>query len=117
MPSFHVVLQKRASQDLEDAYLYAAQRAPLTATSWVNRFHDALKTLQQDPKRCALAPENRKTKRAELREYLYGRRPNVFRAIYYIDGNTVRILRIWRAARHSLKRRELNDAMDDSPYE
>ncbi len=117
MPSYQVVLQKRASQDLEDAYLHAAQRAPLTAASWVNRFHKALKTLQHNPERCPLAPENRKTKRAELREYLYGRRPNVFRAIYYIDGDSVRILRIRRAARRSLTRQELNDAMDDSPDE
>ncbi len=117
MPSYQVVLQKRASQDLEDAYLHAAQRAPLTAASWVNRFHKALKTLQHNPERCPLAPENRKTKRAELREYLYGRRPNVFRAIYYIDGDSVRILRIRRAARRSLSLQELNDAMDDSPDE
>ena len=117
MPSYQVVLQKRASQDLEDACLYAAQRAPLTAASWVNRFHDAIKTLQHDPERCPLAPENRKIKRAELREYLYGRRPNVFRAIYYIDGSTVRILRIRRAARRSLTRRKLDYAMDDSPNE
>ena len=117
MPNHKVVLQKRASQDLEDAYLNAAKRAPLTAATWLNRFHNALKTLQQSPERCPRAPENRKTKRAELREFLYGRRPNVFRAVYYIDGNTVRILRIRRAARRSLTRRELNDAMDDSPDE
>ena len=117
MPNHQVVLQKRASQDLEDAYLYATERAPLTATTWLNRFHNALKTLQHTPERCPLAPENRKTNRAELRELLYGRRPNVFRAVYYIDGNTVRILGIRRAARRYLTRRELNDAMDDSPDE
>ena len=115
MPSHQVVLQKRASQDLEEAYLYAAKRAPLTAASWVNRFHTALRTLESNPERCPLTPENRRTQRAELREFLYGRRPNVFRAIYFIDGNVVRILRIRRAARRLLASQDIDNAIDDSP--
>ena len=84
-PVYRVVLRKKALQDLEGKYLYAASHAPQAAAAWLNRFYDALKTLENDPQRCPLAPEDRKTKRAELREFHYGRRPNVYRAIYTID--------------------------------
>lgn len=117
MPNHQIVLQTRASQDLEEAYLHAARRAPLTATSWVNRFHEALRTLESNPERCPLAPENRKTARAELREFLFGRRPNIFRVIFFVDGNIVRILRIRRAARRLLSYRDIDDAIDDFPDE
>jgi hypothetical protein len=55
-----------------------------------------------------LAPEHRKLKR-EVRQLLFGRKPNVFRAIFIIDGEIVRIARIRRAARRPLTRRELGD--------
>jgi hypothetical protein len=46
----------------------------------------------------------------ELREMLFGRRPNVFRTLFTIDGDAVRVLRVRRATRRSLSRRELREA-------
>ena len=82
--------------------------APASAAGWFNRFYDALQTLSPNPERCSLASENRRSKR-ELRQLLYGRKPNVFRAVFTIEGNTVWVLRIRRAARRPLTRKELGE--------
>ena len=106
--TYRVRLQPAALDDLEQAYQYAAKSAPATAASWLNRFFEALQTLENNPQRCPYAPENVKCQR-ELRQYLYGRRPNVFRAVFTIEGSTVWILRIRRASRPDLKPRELDE--------
>ena len=46
----------------------------------------------------------------ELRELHFGKRGNVFRAIFTIDADTVRVLRIRRAGRRWLTRRQIEDA-------
>jgi len=103
---YRVQLQPPAEQDLEEAYLWAAKHAPETAARWLLRFHESLGTLSSSPERCGLAPEHRKLNR-QLRQLLYGKKPNVFRAIFLVDGEIVRILRIRRASRRYLKREEL----------
>lgn len=106
---YQVRLQPAAAADLEEAYLHAAKHAPLTAARWLNRFQDALGTLERNPERCALAPENRWSRR-ELRQYLYGKRAHVYRAIYTIEADTVWIVRIRRAVRKPFTRAELGEA-------
>jgi hypothetical protein len=46
----------------------------------------------------------------ELREYLFGKKPYVFRVIFTIDGEVVRILRIRRAQRRYLTRSQIEEA-------
>ena len=105
---FQVRFQPAAIEDLNDAFFYAAQRAPEPAARWLRRFQTALQSLEHNPQRCPLAPESRKCPR-ELREYLFGKRPFVFRAIYTIDVDTVWILRIRRAQRRRLTSEELGE--------
>ena len=105
---YRVRLQPSAEKDLEEAYLWAAKHAPETATRWLHRFREVLQTLADNPQRCGAAPEDRKLKR-DLRQLLYGKRSNVFRAVFVIDGELVRILRIRRAARRPLTREDLSE--------
>ncbi|MBI3468669.1 MAG: type II toxin-antitoxin system RelE/ParE family toxin [Planctomycetes bacterium] len=109
--TFEVVIHRLARRDLSESYSYAAARAPQTATRWLERFEQALSALGQNPERCRLAFEKSKTD-IELREFLFGRRPNVFRVVFVIDGHKVRILRILRAQRRFLTRRQIRDALD-----
>jgi plasmid stabilization system protein ParE len=102
--TYRVRLQPAALEGLDQAYRYAARNAPGTAARWFNRFYEALQTLSQNPDRCSFALENRKSKR-ELRQLLYGRKPNVFRAVFTLEGSTVWILRIRRAARRPLTKK------------
>lgn len=110
--SFRILVQKHAWNDLQSAYGLACSRAPVQALKWLERFERALQTLDQRPERCALAREHRKIG-LELREFLFGKRPYVFRVLFIIDGDAVRILRIRRAQRRYLSAKELREALDD----
>ena len=103
-----VRLQPAAARDLDEAYLHAAQNAPQTAARWLNRFQNALQTLERNPERSALAPESRWSHR-ELRQYLYGKRPHVYRAVYTIEADTVWVIRIRRAVRRPLSKADLGE--------
>jgi plasmid stabilization system protein ParE len=105
---YEVRLQPPAVDDLDEAYLWAAKHAPETAGRWLSRFQESLQTLAINPERCGFAPEHRKLKR-ELRQLLFGHRPNVFRAVFLIDGDVVRIVRIRRSLRRPLTKKELEE--------
>src|SRR5215470_8005111 len=105
--TYKVRLQPLAESDLNEAFLWAAKNAPETARLWLTRFQAALNSLAEHPQRCGFAPEHKKLKR-ELRQLLFGRTPNVFRAVFLIDGEVVRIIRIRRGARRQMTRKELS---------
>ena len=86
--NYYVRLQPLALEDLDQAYKNAAKHAPNTAADWLERFHDALKTLETNPERCSLAPENLKSTRT-LRQFLFGKGRNVFRSVFTVEGDTV----------------------------
>jgi plasmid stabilization system protein ParE len=104
--TYQVALLPLAEEDLEAAYLWAAAHAPEAAANWLGRFQAALRTLTEFPERCTLAPEHRKVNRP-LRQLLFGKRPNVFRAVFLIENGRVNILRIRRASQKLLAEREL----------
>ena len=108
--TYQVRVHRIARLDLRDAYEWAHERAPSTVDRWFDRFREAIRSLELHPERCPLAAENRKVS-LEVRELHFGRRPNVFRVIFHIDGNDVRVLRIRRAQRRQLTRREITDAI------
>ena len=108
--NFRLVVQRLGIEDLREAHAWASQRAPLTADRWLHRFRESLRTLEHDPQRCPLARENGKVD-VEVREFLFGKRPWVFRVIFTIEGSTVHVLRIRRAQRRPLTRRQIEEAL------
>ena len=109
--TYEVVIQPRALRDLNESQTWAAKHAPLTARRWVNRFIDHLHTLARNPERCGLADEARKAKR-EVRQLLFGKRPNVYRALFVIEARQVRVVRVLRAQRRALTRRQIDEDID-----
>ena len=91
-----------------------ARRVPVTAAKWLDRFEQALVSLDRHPQRCPLARESSKTD-VELREFLFGKKPNVFRVLFTIDQEVVRVLRIRRAQRRFLSRKEIDEASRPEP--
>jgi plasmid stabilization system protein ParE len=71
-----VILQRLAIQDLDDAFVWAARKAPSTAARWLDRFQSALQRLDTNPQYCPRARRHRKVD-VELRETLFGKTPNV----------------------------------------
>jgi plasmid stabilization system protein ParE len=96
--TYDVVVTAAAKQNLRAAYCWAAERAPSTATAWLNRFETELDSLSRFPHRCALAPENAFFE-PEIRQLIYGRRQGAYRALFTIIGNQVQVLHVRRAAR------------------
>lgn len=108
--TYRVVLQRLAMKDLRAAYDLAARRAPDAALRWLNRFELALKTLENLPERRPWAKERHRVG-VDLREFLFGKSPYVFRALFVVDGDAVRVLRIRRAQRRRLSAKELLAAL------
>jgi len=108
---YEVRVHRLARFDLHDAYQWAYERAPYTADQWFDRFRETIRTLEASPERCPIAIENRNVP-IEIRELHFGKTPNVFRIIFHIDSNIVRVLRIQRGQRRLLTRRAILEAMN-----
>ncbi|MCE9547132.1 MAG: type II toxin-antitoxin system RelE/ParE family toxin [Planctomycetia bacterium] len=91
---------------------WIAERAPLAAIRWLDRFQEALETLRDRPERCPIAKESRKVDFV-VREFHFGKRPNVFRVLFVIDANFVRVLCIRRAQRLPISPDELQESYFD----
>jgi plasmid stabilization system protein ParE len=100
--TYQVIVQPSAQAELEAAYEWAAERAPMTAARWSNPFIDAIRSLANNPERCPLAPENEYFLE-EIRNLFYGKRTNAYRIIFTIRGDTVHVLHIRRGSREVLK--------------
>ena len=107
--TYRVILQHLAIEDLDDAFAWAARKAPATAARWLERFQATLQRLDTNPQRCPRAREHDKVD-VELREILFGKMPNVYRIIFLIDGDTVHVLRIRRAQRRTPTRKQIDEA-------
>jgi plasmid stabilization system protein ParE len=65
---------------------------------------DAIASLATFPERCPLAPEAVGL-HFEVRQFLYGRKPHVYRILFTIEGDTVNILHIRHGRRTLLSER------------
>lgn len=98
----HVLVLKRAEQDLQAAADWIAEQSPQAAERWFNAFVAALVSLENNPQRCGLAPENENSS-YELRQLIF--RPQhgrAYRAVFTIIGDQVRVLRIRGASQDLL---------------
>jgi len=107
-----VILHQRALADLNEARRYAAKHAPETALRWLNRFEQAIQTLELQAERCPLAKERLKGG-FEVREYHFGDLPWVYRVLFVIDGDLVRVLLVRRAQRRGPSSRTLRKSFDN----
>jgi plasmid stabilization system protein ParE len=91
----------RAMADVRAAVAWRSRQSPSHAARWHAGLLAAIRSLANGPDRCPLADEAADLGR-ELRELLYGRRRNVYRILFTIDGQTVNILRVRHAAQNRL---------------
>jgi len=108
MKKHRLIIQPPAVDDLDEAYQWIYERSPEAAARWFNGFVDALNSLTTSPERCGLAPENDAVE-PEIRQLLYGRRAGVYRALFTIVRDEVRVLHIRHAARQPFTAEELTD--------
>lgn len=108
MKKYRLIIQPPALNDLDEAYQWIKERSPNAADRWFNGFVDAINSLDLNPERCGLANENDAVK-LEIRQLLYGRRGGIYRAIFTIAGEEVRVLHIRHAAMQPLDPEKFND--------
>jgi toxin ParE1/3/4 len=77
---YRVEIQPRATKDLRGIYEYINAENSRLAHAWFNGLESAIASLDQNPLRCPITPEN-----GGLRHLLYGRRPRIYRIIFAID--------------------------------
>ena len=108
-PTHQVIVHRLAMSDLEFAYTYVWKTGGTQASAWYKRFIEHLQSLRLKPERCPISRESSRVF-FETRELLFGRRQYVFRVLFTIDGESVRILRIVRAQRRSPSWRSIEDS-------
>jgi len=88
--------------EAEEIYRWLLERSPSTVTKWFNGLAAAIFSLERNPKRCSLAPENDAFEE-EIRQLLYGKRGGVYRILFTIVGDTVKVLHLRHGARRFLE--------------
>lgn len=74
-----------------------AERSPVRAEKWYRGLFEKIETLKIHPKRCPIAPES-EVFGEPLRYLTYGKRGNVFRIIFAIRGDVIRVVALHHAA-------------------
>ena len=99
MASKYVVeIHPQALVEIEEAYSWLENEAPHYAPTWFNGLFKAIGTLETFPERCPAAPESMLVD-SEVLQLLHGRGKMVYRILYTLFGNTVRVLHVRHAAR------------------
>lgn len=101
--TFRIEITARAQADADAAYEWiAAHLSPARAERWYQGLFQKIEILQHQPLRCPLAAENDKFPE-EIRELLYGKRPNRYRIIFTLRDDVVVILFIHHGARDEIQ--------------
>jgi plasmid stabilization system protein ParE len=95
---YRVFIQPNAKNEIEEAYLWLAERSPGAAATWYNGLADVLLSLETLARRCPVAPEDSVFSR-KIRQLLYGS----YRVLFTITGHDVQILHVRHHARDCLK--------------
>src|SRR5882724_2781257 len=96
--AFSIQITSLALTDIDDAVdFYEREASKAVASKWLDGLVDEVETLQDNPHRCALAPENDDLD-FEVRQTHF----KLHRVLFTVEGNTVNILRIYHSARKPL---------------
>lgn len=98
---FQVKLTRYAKTEIESIYLGLKAINPVYADQWFRDLMDKISTLQEKPKRCALARENDDFSQ-EIRQLIYGSSKNRYRVIFIVQDVAVYVLSVRHGARSSL---------------
>jgi plasmid stabilization system protein ParE len=100
--SYRVTILRRARQDFHAIEAWLANRSRQGAASWVKRFDEALASLEENPLLQPVAPESEAFPE-EIRHIMFRtRRGRTYRALFLVEGEEVRILRIRGAGQDNL---------------
>ena len=96
--AYRVRLTPRAAGDADAIYRRVTVEAPFAGPRWYGRLIETLRSLDTFPERGQIVKSLSRSEHL-VRRILFGRKPNVYRIYYSIEGETVRILHIRHGAR------------------
>jgi plasmid stabilization system protein ParE len=96
---YHVIVTPTAEAEALEAFRWYAARSRTAGERWYAGPQRALDGLAKNPGRCPVSEEDSEALGREVRLLLYGRRRGVYRILYAISGDIVRVLRIRHSAR------------------
>jgi plasmid stabilization system protein ParE len=96
--TYSVPITARALLEIDASLAWLVERSQAGARRWYERLVEAIHSLENNPERCGLAPENEWYEGGGLRQLLHGKRQNVYRILFEIRGDTVYILRVRHSA-------------------
>ena len=100
--AFRVEMSAQAEEDASAILNWLiSQHAGDTGIRWFLALEEAITSLSKLPERCTLAPESTCFP-FEVRQLLYGHKPHVYRILFTIDADVVRILHIRHARRRPI---------------
>jgi plasmid stabilization system protein ParE len=94
---YSVHITAEALREIDNSLAWLAERSRQAAARWNEKLLQAVRSLEENPERCGLAPES-EWYSGELRQLLYGKRPGVYRILFEIREDTVYILRVRHSA-------------------
>lgn len=98
--AYLVNISSRAQRDLAQIYRRINAGDSESALKWYRGLRQAILSLEEQPNRCSVTPENDK-----LRHLLYGNKPHIYRAIFRVleKQKHVEVLHIRHGARRGFK--------------
>lgn len=92
--SFRVRILPRAERDAQQIFHWIEERSPEGASRWWDAFETAVETLAASPSGYGLAPEDELTDH-KLQQFLFKtRRGRMYRGLFVVVNDEVRILRV-----------------------
>jgi hypothetical protein len=92
--SFSVRELPKAKSDKHSIFCWLNERSPAGAAAWLDAYDSLMERLKQDTNSFGLAPENQDCD-FDVRQALFKtRRGRVYRALFFIEGHDVYILRV-----------------------
>ena len=102
-----VYLDSEAAADIRRIVEFISRHvSPMSAARWQNRIESTIAKLEKDASVWPEADEAVELNRA-LRCRLHGRRPQVYRILFTIDGETLNVHRVRHAAQDALTEDDL----------
>lgn len=98
---FQVKLTGNAKREIEAAYLWLKQSNPVYADQWFRSLMNAVATLQDKPRRCALARENDDFPE-EIRQLIFGKSRSKYRIIFTTIDDMVYVIYLRHSSQSSI---------------
>lgn len=99
---YFVRYSSTAEAEVQEAYSWIHRQSPFYAAKWLAGLLQAIASLESGPDSYPLAPEA-DTFLKPIRQLLYGKRRGIYRVLFEIEGDVVKVLHIRHGARRFLE--------------